>query len=93
MSRDAELFESTTGNVIDAFILFRENCANIPESWIARSQQSRKSRQKKIISLLRKRSLDVMPLLSDWYKMYQKECFYRGIRILLDLERNGKSKH
>lgn len=29
--------------------------------------------------------------LRDWEQAYLNECFYRGIRILLELERSGES--
>jgi hypothetical protein len=31
-------------------------------------------------------------LLSRWETAYDKENFYRGIRILLELQRNGSSR-
>jgi hypothetical protein len=31
-------------------------------------------------------------VLSRWETAYNKENFYRGIRILLELQRNGSSK-
>jgi hypothetical protein len=31
-------------------------------------------------------------LLEDWELSYQKECFYNGLRILLELSREGKSE-
>jgi len=31
-------------------------------------------------------------VLRDWERSYLKECFYNGIRILFELEREGKSK-
>jgi hypothetical protein len=31
-------------------------------------------------------------VLSRWETAYDKENFYRGIRILLELQRNGSSK-
>jgi len=29
--------------------------------------------------------------LEDWQQSYLKECFYYGIRILFELERDGKT--
>jgi hypothetical protein len=36
-------------------------------------------------------TLELRSLLSRWETAYQKENFYRGIRILLELQRNGSS--
>jgi hypothetical protein len=30
--------------------------------------------------------------LEEWELAYRKECFYYGIRVLLDLDRTGKTK-
>jgi hypothetical protein len=30
-------------------------------------------------------------LLNDWEASYEKECFYNGLRILLELDRDGAS--
>jgi len=42
--------------------------------------------------ILRKGSIRDVPSVEDWEVAYRKECFYRGIRILFELERNGKTK-
>ena len=28
--------------------------------------------------------------VEDWERVYRKECFYRGLRVLLELERDGQ---
>ena len=30
--------------------------------------------------------------IEDWELAYRKECFYRGLRVLLELERDGQSQ-
>jgi hypothetical protein len=35
---------------------------------------------------------EVKVLLQDWQTSYEKECFYNGLRILLELGRDGKSE-
>ena len=30
-------------------------------------------------------------IVEDWEVAYRKECFYRGLRVLLELERDGQS--
>lgn len=32
------------------------------------------------------------PSLEDWELRFRKECFYHGLRVLLELERKGKTK-
>ena len=41
--------------------------------------------------LRRGRVTDIINL-ENWELAYRKECFYRGIRVMLELERNGRSK-
>lgn len=35
---------------------------------------------------------ELKTVLSHWELAYNKESFYRGIRVLLELQRNGSSK-
>lgn len=93
MPREATLFESTGGSVIDAFQLLRAEKKNIPPSWIQRAHESRKNREKSFSLCLRKGKLDAIGYMRDWHIAYQKECFYNGIRALFDLERIGKTKY
>lgn len=92
MPREAGLFEETNGSVVEAFLLLRQNGGNIPPAWIDRAAASRKNREKALAKSLEDNSLDALPLLRDWELAYQKECFYYGIRALLELERSGKTK-
>ena len=41
---------------------------------------------------LKNASKQFKAVLSRWDTAYKKENFYRGIRILLELQRNGSSK-
>jgi hypothetical protein len=41
---------------------------------------------------LKKANHEFKAVLSRWETAYNKETFYRGIRILLELQRNGSSK-
>ena len=90
MPREAVLFEKSGGSAVKAFL--RRNGGNIPPNWIDRSSASRKNRQKELGKLLYSKSIDAVPLLEDWELAYQKECFYYGLRVLLELERKGKTK-
>jgi hypothetical protein len=92
MPREASLFEQTRGNVIDAFFLLRAESKNIPPAWIDRSRASRKNREKELGKLLKNGELDAMNHIQDWHIAFQKECFYYGLRVLMELERKGKTK-
>lgn len=92
MPRDAGLFEMSEGRPLRGYLLLRQQGGNIPPQWIARSTASRRSRQKSVAMILRKGSIRDVPSVEDWEIAYRKECFYRGIRILFELERTGKTK-
>ena len=55
-------------------------------------EEDRKRREKELAAALKKKSLDAVHLLRDWELAYRKECFYHGIRVLMELERAGQSK-
>lgn len=93
MPREAALFEATKGDVVEAFLLLREEGKNIPPSWIDRASLSRKSREKELAKLLKAGKLDAYNRMRDWWLAYQKECFYRGLRALMELEREGKTRY
>lgn len=92
MAREAELFEMAGGSPLRGYLLLRQQGGNIPPMWIDRSTESRRRRQKVIARVLQKGSVRDVPFVEDWEVAYRKECFYRGIRILFELERSGKSK-
>lgn len=93
MAREAALFDGTKGNVVEAFLLLREEGKNIPPNWIDRATASRKSRETELAKLLKAGKLDAFNLMRDWWLAYQKECFYYGLRALMELERKGKTKY
>lgn len=93
MPREAALFEMSGGSPLRAYLLLKtEGSANIPPNWIERAHKSRKSREQEIARLLQKGKPKDILALEDWELAYRKECFYRGLRVLLELERQGKSK-
>ncbi len=93
MAREAGLFEAANGSIVEAYFLLRKGGKNIPPAWIDRATQSRKSRQRGMAKLLKSKSIDAIPLLKDWEVSYRKECFYYGLRALLELERHGKTQY
>jgi hypothetical protein len=48
-------------------------------------------RLKGVAQALKKANWGDIATLRDWEEAYEKECFYNGIRILFELERDGKS--
>jgi hypothetical protein len=92
MPREAELFESTQGSLFHAYLAIRDNGANIPPAWLERSRESRKKREKNMAKLLKAGSLDAANCIREWELFYKKECFYHGLRALLELERSGKTR-
>jgi hypothetical protein len=92
MSRDASLFEDSGESPLEAFLMLKRDGGNIPPMWIERARVSRKTREKELAKALQVNSLDALHLLRDWELSYSKECFYRGIRILMELQRAGKTK-
>lgn len=92
MPREATLFEETKGNSVEAYLLLRRGGGNIPPAWIDRANASRKNREKALAKALRANSLDAISLLREWDLAYRKECFYYGIRALMELQRSGKTK-
>lgn len=92
MPRDAALFDSTSGNLLLAYMALREEGANIPPAWLQRSRESRKKGEKELGQLLKAGKLDAVNHIREWELFYRKECFYYGLRALMELERHGKTK-
>ena len=91
MTRKAELFDSADGDVVRGYILLRQRGANIHSEWLSRSRASRKRREQGVAQALQSGSIKDLPVIEEWAEAFDKECFYKGIRCLLDLERSGKT--
>ncbi len=92
MPRDAGLFEEANGSPLEGYFLLKARGANVPPRWIENSKASRKKRHEQTAKVLKKGGWGDIAILRDWEEAYDKECFYNGIRILLELGRDGKSK-
>jgi hypothetical protein len=57
-----------------------------------RARESRKNRETEIAKVLQKGRVTDLIRLEDWELVYRKECFYYGLRVLLELERSGKTE-
>lgn len=106
MPREARLFSSSAGSVMRAFLKFRANIPprwienartsrkrfepEIVRS-LSRLRRLRKNRPRARVAA-KLASKDLRTLLQDWELAYNKENFYRGIRVLLELQRGGGSK-
>src|SRR5437868_5182082 len=105
MPREAKLFDSSAGSPTRGFLKLRANVtprwiANArfsrkrkePEVLKAlrllRNLQKRHPRAKAAIRSARQ---DLRMALKEWEIAYRKEGFYRGVRILLELNRNGST--
>ncbi len=106
MPREAKLYSSSSASVVRGFLKFRANIpprwiANARtsrkriEPEIVRSFRSltrlKKDRPRARVAM-KKMSKELTAVLHRWETAYSKENFYRGIRILLELQRNGSSK-
>ncbi|MBV9471163.1 MAG: hypothetical protein JO316_25620 [Abitibacteriaceae bacterium] len=91
MPRDADLYEEAGGNALEGYFLVKAGKKNIPPSWFERMQESRRQRHEAVAHALQAGDWGAMPVLRDWQEAYQKECFYYGVRVLLELDRQGKS--
>jgi len=92
MPREATLFDESGGSVLRAYLLLKNaGSANIPPNWIERAKESRKNREKAVASSLKTGKVQDILRLEQWELAYKKECFYRGLRVLLELEREGSS--
>lgn len=92
MPREATLFESADGSVLKGYRLLQTGGANIPPMWIQRASESRCRLHKEVAKALRRKSKTGQRILKEWEKRYSKECFYYGLRVLLELARQSKTK-
>jgi hypothetical protein len=106
MPRKARLFTSSSGSAARAFLKFRANIPPrwIKNAQKSRKRiepeivealhsviSMRRNRPRALVAL-KKANHAFKAVLSRWETAYNKENFYRGIRILLELQRNGSSK-
>jgi hypothetical protein len=106
MPRQAKLFASSSGSAARGFLKFRANIPPRwiknaqrsrkriePEIVEAlRSVRNIQRNRPRAQVALKGANQQFKAVLSRWETAYNKENFYRGIRILLELQRNGSSK-
>lgn len=94
MPREASLFDEAGGSVVRGYILMKQQGGgNIPPMWIERSADSRRNRHEQVAEALQNGGIAAVTVLEDWELAYRKECFYYGIRCLLELERSGTTSY
>lgn len=106
MPRQARLFDSSSGSAARGFLKYRANIPprwiknaqrsrKRIEPEIVQALHSlanvRKNRPRAQVAL-KNATHELKTVLGRWESAYSKENFYRGIRILLELQRNGSSK-
>ena len=105
MPREAKLFVSSSGSAVRGFFKFRANIPprwignarksrkriepEIVEALRSVKRIQRNRPRAKVA--LRNANKQFKAVLNRWETAYDKENFYRGIRILLELQRNGSS--
>jgi hypothetical protein len=105
MPRKARLFTSSAGSVVRGYLKFRANIPprwiknarasrkriepEIGEAF--RSLKRLRIRRPRARVAIRNAQRELRSVLDRWETAYRKENFYRGIRILLELQRNGSS--
>ncbi len=106
MPRKAKLFLSSSGSATRGFLRFRANIPprwikNAQKSRkriepeivdALRSVKSIQRNHPRAQVALKNARKQFKAVLSRWETAYNKENFYRGIRVLLELQRKGASK-
>jgi hypothetical protein len=87
------LYEKYKNDIYGGYLQIKDNYKNLPLSWYERSKESRRSLHDDVASILvnEDRSEVGKNTVIDWELKFRKECFYLGIRILLELERDSMS--
>lgn len=105
MPRDARLFETfdgsparalknMTGNIPPNWIKRARGARKSREGDVAaamRKLQRLRTKRPKAYATIKAAEAELRTLLKDWELSYQKETFYNGLRILLELSREGES--
>jgi hypothetical protein len=107
MAREARLFTSSAGSVVRGYLKFQANIPPrwIKKHGVRASGLSRRSPSASVLSNVygsgdheqespfgnSERAAGIAVGLGSLETAYRKESFYRGIRVLLELQRDGSS--
>lgn len=107
MPREAKLFSSSSGSVVRGFLKFRANipprwiknartsCKRVEPEVVRNLRTLKKlikNRPHARVAIKDARK-ELKAVLQRWEVAYNKESFYRGIRILLELQRSFEQAH
>jgi hypothetical protein len=106
MPREALLFDACSGSAVKGFLKLQGNIPprwidNARTSRKAIEPSIEKSMRKlqalrknhpRAKSAIKRATKDLRDILNQWEIRFRKEVFYRGIRTLLDINRDGSSK-
>jgi len=106
MPREAQLFDSCSGSAVKGFLKLQGNIpprwidnARTSRKTIEpsvekylRKLKSLRKKHPRAKSAIKSATKDLRHILNQWELRYRKEGFYRGIRTLLDIDREGSSK-
>jgi hypothetical protein len=106
MAREAKLFNATSGSPTRGFRRLTGNLppswidraaearkAREPELLKAlRQVQGLRRRRPNARATIRAAEKELNAILREWETAYRKECFYYGIRALLELDRKGATR-
>src|SRR4051794_5183389 len=105
MPREAKLFDASSGSVVRGFLNFSANIPPrwIKNARASRKRlepdivqafgglkRLRKNRPNAHVTI-KNAGKELRIALERWETAYRKETFYRGLRVLLELQRNGSS--
>jgi hypothetical protein len=105
MPREAKLFNSSSGSPVSGFLKLRANVTprwiDNARTSRKRCEPEVDKRLRQLRLLIKKRpgakvaiknaNKDLRAALRRWETAYAKETFYCGLRILLEIQRNGSS--
>lgn len=106
MAREARLFNSTSGSPSRGFLRLSGNLppswiARAKRSRkglepvvlkLIRKVRRLRSKRPNARATIRAAETEMRAALREWETAYQKECFYYGIRALLELDRKGSTR-
>ncbi len=90
MAEEHTLYKEAGGSPLKGYLLLKSENKNVPPNWVERYTKIRRDKHEAVTQALHD-GFKGYATLCEWEEAYLKECFYYGIRILFELEREGKS--
>ena len=106
MAREAKLFNATSGSPTRGFLRLSGNLPpswiaraktsrkDFEPDLLASIRKVRRLRQRRpnARATIKAAEKEMRTALREWETRYRKECFYYGIRALLELDRKGRTR-